>query len=124
MSLSGGPPRDSQGMMTQLMLPDGRSPKVLCNKLEQNSTTSAYVVHSCPGDSAGCPTNCDNCHEDLVKHFSLNMCEKGWKLTSGVAPDDCTTEHKECTSKNKVDVGLARWCAKWLALYRAAAGRL
>jgi len=29
--------------------------------------------------------------------------------------DQCTAKQPDCVSKNKVDVGLARWCAKWPA---------
>lgn len=101
------------GQMTQFHLPRNRQPEVLCNKLVQNSTDGTFVVHSCAGGSSGCPAHCDNCHEDLVKHFKLNECNEGWKLVAGAAPEDCTTGHQQCTSKNQVDVGLARWCDRW-----------
>eukprot|EP00929_Paragymnodinium_shiwhaense_P114703 TRINITY_DN83180_c0_g1_i1.p1 TRINITY_DN83180_c0_g1~~TRINITY_DN83180_c0_g1_i1.p1 ORF type:complete len:190 (-),score=58.20 TRINITY_DN83180_c0_g1_i1:129-698(-) len=101
--------------MSQIRLAE-RTPSVLCNKLEKNATAgdTSFVVHSCPGDdTTGCPANCDACGEDLVKHFTLNICKDGWMLVSGPAPEDCTTEHKQCASVNQVDIGLARWCDKW-----------
>eukprot|EP00927_Polykrikos_kofoidii_P071142 TRINITY_DN67467_c0_g1_i1.p1 TRINITY_DN67467_c0_g1~~TRINITY_DN67467_c0_g1_i1.p1 ORF type:complete len:191 (-),score=24.70 TRINITY_DN67467_c0_g1_i1:107-679(-) len=99
--------------MIQLHLPDGRSPGVLCNKLERSDGNS-FVVHSCAGDdTSGCPNHCDECREDLVKHFDIDVCSEGWMLKAGSAPEDCDTDHKECVSKNRVDVGLARWCDKW-----------
>mmetsp|Transcript_1492 Transcript_1492/g.2019 ORF Transcript_1492/g.2019 Transcript_1492/m.2019 type:complete len:201 (-) Transcript_1492:136-738(-) len=95
-------------MMTQLSLPTGRSPEVLCNKLE--SADGAFVVHSCPGTTAsGCPLTCESCHEDMVKHFTLGQCAGGWMLTQG----DACSDNENCISKNQVDVGLARWCNKW-----------
>jgi len=109
---------NSLGQMTQLNIPKSKSPigqpAVLCNKLDKNVTDGIYTLHSCPGLPEGhCPANCNSCGEDFVKHFELSVCNKGWKLLKGPAPEDCTEEKKECTSKNQVDVGLARWCHSW-----------
>eukprot|EP00446_Apocalathium_sp_SHHI-4_P002479 CAMPEP_0177195808 /NCGR_PEP_ID=MMETSP0367-20130122/23714_1 /TAXON_ID=447022 ORGANISM="Scrippsiella hangoei-like, Strain SHHI-4" /NCGR_SAMPLE_ID=MMETSP0367 /ASSEMBLY_ACC=CAM_ASM_000362 /LENGTH=180 /DNA_ID=CAMNT_0018643867 /DNA_START=56 /DNA_END=598 /DNA_ORIENTATION=- len=100
------------GMMTQISLPEGRSPEVLCNKLVGDDS-GKFVVHSCPGSAAtGCPLHCDGCHEDMVKHFAVGQCTDGWMLFEG---DVCTADNADCISKNKVDVGLARWCNRWPA---------
>mmetsp|Transcript_30427 Transcript_30427/g.90319 ORF Transcript_30427/g.90319 Transcript_30427/m.90319 type:complete len:178 (+) Transcript_30427:59-592(+) len=101
-----------EGMMEQKNLPDGRQPDVLCNKLEKNADDT-YTVHSCPGDSQGCPMNCDSCAEDMVKHFTPGQCAGGWMLVEGASPEDCRSGHEECSSANQVDVGLARWCGRW-----------
>mmetsp|Transcript_28877 Transcript_28877/g.46474 ORF Transcript_28877/g.46474 Transcript_28877/m.46474 type:complete len:180 (-) Transcript_28877:88-627(-) len=97
--------------MLQLNLQAGRGPEQLCNKLTQDG--DSYVVDSCAGTSDGCPASCNECQEDLVKHFKIDECKDGWKLVAGAAPEDCTDGHIECTSKNQVDIGLARWCDKW-----------
>merc|ERR1719359_748589 len=97
-------------------LPSGRSPPVVCNKLETGDGEDGndFVVHSCPADDSGsCPANCDACKEDYVKHFEVNVCKDGWLLVAGAAPEDCDSGHLECNSKNQVDIGLARWCEKW-----------
>mmetsp|Transcript_37614 Transcript_37614/g.117206 ORF Transcript_37614/g.117206 Transcript_37614/m.117206 type:complete len:188 (+) Transcript_37614:42-605(+) len=97
-------------MMTKLVLPASRG--VVCNEL-RNGTNGSYVVDSCVGEvNLACPTSC-NCPEDMVKHFSLNECSEGWMLVPGAAASDCGQGNKECLSKNRVDVGLARWCSRW-----------
>lgn len=97
--------------MTQKKLPEGRSPPVLCDKLEKGEEEGSFVVHSCPGTRAtGCPDSCEECHEDLVKHFEPDVCKDGYMLKKGKAEKD-----EGCLSVNKLDIGLARWCDKWPA---------
>eukprot|EP00428_Durinskia_dybowskii_P036525 CAMPEP_0170268122 /NCGR_PEP_ID=MMETSP0116_2-20130129/33989_1 /TAXON_ID=400756 /ORGANISM="Durinskia baltica, Strain CSIRO CS-38" /LENGTH=172 /DNA_ID=CAMNT_0010519281 /DNA_START=64 /DNA_END=583 /DNA_ORIENTATION=+ len=93
------------GMMQQILLPEGRSPEVLCNKLEKNATTGDFVVHSCPGDSMGCPLECD-CDENLVKHFTVGHCAGGWILNEGPAPEDCTTATSSAQAKTRSTLAL------------------
>lgn len=109
---------NSLGAMTQVNIPKSKSPigqpEVICNQLDKNATDGKYTLHSCLGLPEGhCGANCNSCGEDYVKHFELSVCNKGWLLLKGPAPEDCTGEKKECTSLNQVDVGLARWCKSW-----------
>ncbi|CAK0863340.1 unnamed protein product [Prorocentrum cordatum] len=100
--------------MLQTTMPEGRTPEVVCSRLERNSTDSSYVVRSCPGSAAsGCSADCGSCVQDMVRHFTLDRCAAGWKLHQGAAPEDCAGERKECAGLNQVDVGLSRWCNRW-----------
>mmetsp|Transcript_45862 Transcript_45862/g.109207 ORF Transcript_45862/g.109207 Transcript_45862/m.109207 type:complete len:183 (-) Transcript_45862:164-712(-) len=98
--------------MTQLTTHSGM---VVCNKVAMNETDGTYVVDSCPVGPSGCPATCQDCLEDMVKHFSLGECEGGWLLVQGAATEECGPEHL-CRGKNVVDVGLARWCDQWPVL--------
>lgn len=97
------------GTFTRKNLPEGRSPEVLCDKLEKDGEDGNFVLDSCPGTEAdGCPVDkCKNCTEDAVKHFIIDQCIGGYLLKAG-KPEDLG-----CISWDQVDLGLARWCDRW-----------
>mmetsp|Transcript_25195 Transcript_25195/g.57956 ORF Transcript_25195/g.57956 Transcript_25195/m.57956 type:complete len:185 (+) Transcript_25195:30-584(+) len=99
--------------MTQLTTHKGQ---VVCNKVVVNQTDGTYIVDSCPATEAGsCPATCDDCKEDFVKYFTLDVCKDGWLLVQGEATEECGPDH-QCRGRNVVDVGLARWCDQWPVL--------
>lgn len=99
----------TEGQFTRKNLPEGRTPEILCDKLNKEDEDGNFVIDSCPGTEAdGCPTDkCKNCTEDAVKHFALDQCNGGWMLKKG------KPEGYNCLSTDNVDLGLARWCDRW-----------
>merc|ERR1719310_2424869 len=64
--------------MTMKKLPEGHAPAVLCDKLETDpDEEGAFNVLSCPGSlQNGCSKGCDECKEDFVQKFSVDVCKE------------------------------------------------